>query len=74
MPLTWKLSVWGPDLPGYAQVDMLDDNGENHGSTNLTKLAAQGYDIPDISNLPSGQYTPDLRSLLKPGQHAAPAP
>jgi|KBSSwiStaDraftv2_1062776.scaffolds.fasta_scaffold00022_58 hypothetical protein len=73
LPLTWELAVWGPDLPGYAQVDMVDAEGVNHGSTDFKKLAAQGYDIPDISRLPSGKYTADLRPMVKVDGYYQPA-
>lgn len=68
MPSTWQLAVWGADSgmpPGYAQVDMVDEKGVNHGSTSLAKLKTQGYDVPDVSRLPTGKYTADLRPMPK---------
>jgi hypothetical protein len=68
MPPTWQLSVYAAD-PGihgaFAQVDMIDAEGHNEGSVNLYALAAAGYDIPGIDQLPTGKYTPDLRPLPK---------
>jgi hypothetical protein len=68
MPPTWQLSVYAaePGLHGaFAQVDMINPEGDNEGSVSLHALAAAGYDIPDIDKLPSGKYTPDLRPLPK---------
>jgi hypothetical protein len=68
LPPTWLLSVWGRDSgmpPGYAQVDMIDDRGVNHGSTNLSALARQGYDVPDVTELATGQYFADLTPVGK---------
>jgi len=68
LPPTWQLTVYAAD-PGihgaFAQVDMIDPEGHNHGSVSLHALAAAGYDIPDVDRLPSGKYTVDLRPLPK---------
>lgn len=62
LPLTWQITVQREHIPGfpesgYVQIDMLDTDGENHGSTSRNKLRHQGYDIPDLSHLPTGKYT-----------------
>lgn len=62
---TWLLCVWDnswmkesrPDLRRVYQIDMVDDSGENHGSTNPDALRAEGYEIPDLSELPQGQHS-----------------
>jgi hypothetical protein len=68
MPPTWQLTVWGTDsgMPRtFVQIDMVDDKGVNHGSTNVDAVRAKGYAVPDVDGLPSGKYTPDLRPLPK---------
>jgi hypothetical protein len=68
MPPTWQITVWNTDsgFPRpFAQIDMIDANGENQGSTSPDDLRAKGYAFPDVSELPSGKYTPDLKPLPK---------
>lgn len=62
IPDTWKLTVQEPVIPGnpktgYTQIDMLDANGKNAGSTTPEKLREEGYDVPDLSKVKTGQYT-----------------
>lgn len=57
-PATWLLCVW--KISGFRtvyQIDMVDLFGKNEGSTNPATLRAKGYDIPDLSHLPHGQFT-----------------
>jgi hypothetical protein len=59
---TWRIAHQAPILiagrlhPGYTQIDLVDDRGHNHGSTNPETLAARGYYLPDFGLLPTGNY------------------
>jgi hypothetical protein len=59
-PGTWQVTVQkdheGHPGSGYVQIDMIDADGENEGSTSAPKLVAQGFNLPDFSQLAQGRY------------------
>lgn len=71
----------GETMPGYIQVDFVDEQGNNTRSTNPEQLAKEGYLVPDISNLGKGRYTltengfePIPPRTAQPSTVEAPAP
>jgi hypothetical protein len=61
---TWRAAIQqgSPQIPGYVQLDMVDAEGENHGSTSPEKVRAMGYWLPDFSKFKTGSY--EMSELL----------
>lgn len=61
---SWLVCVWEmPEEPGmpahlrrFYQIDMVDAQGRNAGSTNPKALEKLGVTLPDFSGLTHGQY------------------
>lgn len=56
---TWRITVQSAqgDIPGYVQIDQIGADGDSKVSASPEALRAQGYEVPDFSHLPQGQYT-----------------
>lgn len=69
----WKLTVQAADgdIPGFQQVDKIGPDGESTESVHPDELVAQGYTLPPINDLHTGQYTFD--ELAKRQEAMAPA-
>lgn len=54
----WLLTVQQPQggIPGYTQIDKVDPSGASRESLSLEAFAAEGYPVPDVSRLATGQY------------------
>jgi len=55
---TWVVLIWGMDgiLKPAIQIDLFRPDGGTDGSVSPEQLRAQGYEIPDLSTLPSGRH------------------
>lgn len=76
LPPTWQVTVQEKqgDVPGYVQVDKLGPNGENEGSVSPEQLRAEGYDVPDLSQVKQGRYTAEeLQGAMEAPAKSAPA-
>jgi len=59
----WQVTVQAPQahesgrtIPGYVQIDDVS-GGQNRWSKGPETLRNEGYNVPDLSELPSGKYT-----------------
>lgn len=63
----WLVTVQKPEIvsgedyrmgvvPGFVQIDDVS-NGQNHWSKSIDTLRAEGIEVPDFNELPTGQYT-----------------
>lgn len=49
------------------QIDLIDETGKNTGSHSPEALRAAGFDVPDFTNVPQGQYdTASLKEIPSP--------
>ena len=55
---SWLVTVQADEVPGsgYVQIDDIS-GGANNWSSGPEALRKAGYDVPDFSVLPAGQYT-----------------
>ncbi len=62
---TWSICVWKIEEYPVAvfQIDMINEDGTNDGSTNPDRLRSQGYEIPDLTKLEHGRHF--MRDVLK---------
>lgn len=50
-------------IPGYEQIDLIREDGQSAGSYSPEQLRTQGYDVPDLKGLKTGQYGADLGAV-----------
>ncbi len=55
----WQVTIQksDDDIPGYIQIDKIDAAGNNTESVSPEQLAAEGYQLPDLKNVPEGKHT-----------------
>lgn len=75
----WRVTVQTAigDIPGYVQIDKIGPKGEGLGSYSPEQLASEGYAVPAIDHLPTGQFTFDEAAKLRtptPVESSVPIP
>lgn len=75
LPATWRVTVQvvpDPESPGGVfrsiQIDQIED-GKNVRSYGPETAKAAGFDVPDFSKLPQGQYTVEQALKFKPREY-----
>lgn len=58
MPEDWRVTVWkmSPELPPAIQIDKIGHDGASLGSFSPEELRKEGYAVPEVAQLPQGQY------------------